>query len=91
MAAILWAGYFLQRLIEDQGFVPLARPLEMFVMNWLGILFLVFFCLLVVDLVTVFGLVFRKHAPVLRGVGLTGGNRAGRCSSVSGIASTRGG
>lgn len=72
-AAILWASFLLRWFLESGGAETLAQPLELFLMNWLGILFLIFCCLLVVDVVTVFGFLFRRHAPMLRGVGLLAG------------------
>ncbi|HUV64131.1 MAG TPA: metallophosphoesterase [Sedimentisphaerales bacterium] len=72
-AAILWASFLLRRFMDNEGMATLARPLELFGMNWLGTLFLVFCCLLVVDVITVFGLVLRRHGPALRGVALVAG------------------
>lgn len=72
-AAILWSSFLLRRFFDNQGLETLAQLLELFGMNWLGILFLIFCCLLVVDVVTVFGFVFRRHAPMLRGVGVLAG------------------
>lgn len=42
-------------------------------MDWLGILFLMFTCLLVVDLFTLFGFGFRHYVPALRGAALAAG------------------
>ncbi|MCX6834856.1 MAG: metallophosphoesterase [candidate division Zixibacteria bacterium] len=69
-AAILWASIFLQRFLDRRDIESLGQPLEMFVMNWLGILFLIFCALFIVDIVTAFGFAFRRHVPLLRGVGL---------------------
>jgi predicted MPP superfamily phosphohydrolase len=41
--------------------------------NWLGVLFLLFICLLVVDIITGFGFLFSKRAPSLRGWALLAG------------------
>ena len=45
----------------------LATTLELFGMNWLGLLFLTFVCLFAIDLVTGFGLLLPRIAPSLRG------------------------
>ena len=73
LAALLWASIFLQRFLDRRGPESLAQPVEMFVMNWLGILFLTFCAFLLVDIVTVFGFAFQRHVPMLRGVGLLAG------------------
>jgi len=70
VAVLLWATVFLRRYLDNGGMEALAAPLEWFVMNWLGTLFLISVGLLAVDLVTLFGLVFRRQVPMLRTVGL---------------------
>ena len=73
IAAFLWASLFLGRFLDSRGLETPATLLERFYMNWLGILFLIFCCLLAIDIVTAFGFVFRSHVPVLRTVGLAAG------------------
>lgn len=70
IGAALWAVGLSRRYLDDIGLEALQSPVELFVMNWLGTLFLVFICLLVADLVTLFGLLFRNQVPVIRGVAL---------------------
>jgi predicted MPP superfamily phosphohydrolase len=84
-AAILWAGYWLEQFLDSRGLESLAQPAEMFVMNWLGILFLIFVALLVVDLVTFFGLVLRRHVAKLRGLGLLVGIVLAATALVQGL------
>ena len=84
-ATILWASGFLRRFLDNQGMEILAGPLELFGMNWLGTLFLVFCCLLVVDVITVFGFVFRRHARALRGVALVAGIVLAAVAFVQGL------
>ncbi|PWB73698.1 metallophosphoesterase, partial [candidate division GN15 bacterium] len=72
-AAVCWGTLFLGRFVDSRGWETPATVLERFYMNWLGILFLIFCCLLAVDIVTLFGLVFRHYAPVLRTIGLVAG------------------
>ena len=64
-AAALCLTYVLPRTLERAG--GLARALEPVGMTWLGVLFLAFACLLVTDVATGFGLLFRRFAPRLRG------------------------
>lgn len=64
--ALLWATGIVRRYLDDIGLEALERPLELFAMNWLGLLFLVFFVFLVADLGTVFGLVWRSHLQTIR-------------------------
>ena len=73
IAAILWSGYFLRRFFDLRGWDSFAGPVDFFVMNWLGILFLVFLCLLIIDLITAFGFAFRHQVARLRSLGLMAG------------------
>ena len=71
IAAFLWSSFFAPRLIRMPQ--TIARTLEMLGENWLGILFLLFLCLLVVDLITGFGFLLSKQAPSWRGIALLAG------------------
>lgn len=73
IATLLWASFFLRRLLDNQGVQTLAQPLELFVMNWLGTLFLLFVCFLIVDIVTALGFLFRRRVPMLRTIGFLAG------------------
>jgi predicted MPP superfamily phosphohydrolase len=73
VAAVLWASLFLGRFLDSRGLETPATLLERFYMNWLGILFLIFCCVLAIDVVTAFGFVIRSHVPMLRAVGLVAG------------------
>jgi predicted MPP superfamily phosphohydrolase len=84
-AAVLWAGNFLQRFLDNRGLESLTQPLELFVMNWLGILFLIFICLLIIDIITVFGFVLRRYVPMLRSVGLLAGIVLATLALVQGL------
>lgn len=66
-AAALCLTYVLPRTLERAGAGGLARALEPVGMTWLGVLFLAFACLLVTDIATLFGILFRRLAPSLRG------------------------
>ncbi len=63
---VLWASAFLRRFLDRQDIDWLATPVEWFTMNWLGALFLISCCLLAVDIITIFGLIFRRWARVMR-------------------------
>ncbi len=64
IGVILWTTILLRQF---------ANLPEIFVMNWLGILFLIFVSFLVVDIITAFGFLFRRQAPSLRALGLLAG------------------
>lgn len=66
-AAFLLVSYPLSRLLFSWHLSALARPLEYLGTTWMGTLFLLFASLLVVDVVTLGGLVLRGSAPALRG------------------------
>jgi len=66
-AAVLWASYPLARILEARGLRSIAVPLEFVAANWMGVLFLVFSGLLVVDVVTLGGWFMPGVAPALRG------------------------
>ena len=53
------------------GTGTIARWAEFWGMNWMAALFLAFAALLIVDLLTLFGLILRQPAPRLRGWALT--------------------
>lgn len=69
----LWTLFFLGRVYGHNGQGRAAALLEMFGLNWLGILFIWFVPLLVVDVLTGFGLLFKRFAPKLRGWALAAG------------------
>jgi len=69
----LWSMYFLPGMLEDTGLISIAHPLQLFSMNWLGVIFLIFVCLLLVDLITIFGLVMRKYRVASIKLGLSAG------------------
>ena len=64
---ILWTIFYLGRVIGHHGSGPLAAVLEFLGMTWLASLFLIFISLLVVDLITIFGLLLPRLSPSLRG------------------------
>ena len=70
---VLWATFFLGRVYGHHGTGPFAQPLELLGMNWMATLFLLFVCLLAMDLVTGFGFLVPRRAVWLRGAALVAG------------------
>lgn len=66
VAALLGWAYLLGRIADVTGYPRLAAALEIVGANWIGVLFLIFVCLLVADLVTGFGRLLPGPAPRLR-------------------------
>ncbi|MBW2576378.1 MAG: hypothetical protein JRC88_13090, partial [Deltaproteobacteria bacterium] len=56
---ILWILFYLGRVYGHHGGETLATVLEFIGMNWMAGLFLIFICLLAMDLITGFGM--KKH------------------------------
>jgi predicted MPP superfamily phosphohydrolase len=70
---VLWVVFFLGRVIGHGGASTPAAILEYLGMNWMAVVFLLSVTLLIVDIVTVFGLILRRIAPFLRGCALLSG------------------
>ena len=64
---VLWAGVAAGRYYGRRETGPAAVVLETIGLNWLAVLFLLFVCLLALDLVTGFGFFMPRISPVLRG------------------------
>ena len=64
---LLWAVFYLGRVYGHNGNGALAAGIEFAGMTWMGTVMLVFICVLAVDIVTLFGLLFRQKAPAIRG------------------------
>lgn len=65
-AVLLWLSYPLGRIAAHFGPRALAYPVEFLGAVWIGVLFLALCALLVVDAVTLFGLLLRPWVPWLR-------------------------
>ena len=70
---LLWAGFYSGRVYGHHGTGPFAKALELLGMNWMAVLFLVFVCLLAMDIATGFGFLMPRLAPSLRGTALVAG------------------
>jgi predicted MPP superfamily phosphohydrolase len=66
-AVVLWLSYFVARMLDARGLQSVAWPLEYLAANWVGLLFLLFFTLLVTDVLTLGGWLFHNQAPGIRG------------------------
>jgi uncharacterized protein len=66
IALLLWSSYVVGRLIAHRGLRSIAAPMEWVGSYWLGIIFLIFCSLLVVDIISGFGYLLPKLAPLLR-------------------------
>jgi len=69
----LWVLFIFGRLVGHNGKGVWAWLLELSGMNWMAILFLLFVFLLAADLVTLFGILFPRIVPLLRGWALLAG------------------
>ncbi len=85
LGGMLWVGFFLPRLFENFGADSAAGFAELLSMIWLGTLFLVFVCLLTVDLITIFGFSLRKYVPTLRVFGFIAGLALSAFALVQGL------
>jgi uncharacterized protein len=85
VVALLFASFILPRMIDGPGLALVARPLEIVGSTWLLVAFLALCCLLAVDLVTLFGFVFRRQAPTLRGWALAAAALLSAAAFVQGM------
>jgi hypothetical protein len=67
IAAALWAGYPLARILDSWKLKALARPLEIVAATWIGMLFLLFATLLAADVFTLGGWLLPRLPPTIRG------------------------
>ena len=66
----LWMLLFLGRVLGHSGTGTMSSILEFLGMTWLAVLFLTFLSLLLVDTLTLFGLILHRLSPSLRGAAL---------------------
>lgn len=70
LGLLAWSSYFVANALES---VAWTAWLQIAASDWLGILFLLFLALLCADLLTAFGFLFRRTAPIIRGWALMAG------------------
>jgi len=63
----LWSSYVVARVLDAKGLQAVSWQIEFIAANWLGLLFLMFWALLAVEVLTLGGWLFREQAPTLRG------------------------
>lgn len=66
IAAFLWLSYVTARVLDAKGCQRFVWPLEILAANWTGVAFLLFWCLLVADLVTLGGSMFASTTVTIR-------------------------
>ena len=66
-AVVLWLSYLIGRTLDSHGHRTLARIMEPATTAWIGLLFIWFSLLLMVDVVTLGGYLLPEIAPILRG------------------------
>lgn len=69
-ALFLWGSFIFSRVVGRVGLAWLANVMEFIGVTWVGLVFLIFVCLLAVDVVTGFGFLLPRIAPSLRGYAL---------------------
>jgi hypothetical protein len=73
LAVFLWSVFPLSHSLGDSSVGAIARVLALVGASWVGVVFLLFITMLAADVISAFGLLFRRAAPVLRGWALLGG------------------
>jgi hypothetical protein len=71
--ALLWALFFIGRVYGHSGTGALAFVTEFFGMIWMGVLLLLFISLLAADIITLFGFLLPRIAPLIRTWALVAG------------------
>jgi predicted MPP superfamily phosphohydrolase len=66
----LWSSYVVARILDEKDLHSVSWPIEYFAANWIGLLFLMFWALLAVDVFTLGGWLFHDQAPTIRGWGV---------------------
>lgn len=81
----LWGLFTLGRFLGHSNTGPAFGILELLGMNWMAVLFLLTVCLLTVDLITGFGFLLSRLAPMLRGLALLAGGVLAVIALVQGL------
>ncbi len=71
--ALLWGLFFIGRVYGHSGTGALATVTEFFGMIWMGMLLLLFISLLAADIITLFGFLLPRIAPLIRTWALVAG------------------
>jgi predicted MPP superfamily phosphohydrolase len=65
-AVALWSSYVVARILDEKGLQAVSWPIEYLAANWIGLLFLLFWAFLVVDILTLGGWLFQAQVPTIR-------------------------
>ena len=82
---VLWAVFALGRLVGHDGTGNIAAAFELLGMNWMAVVFLFSVSLLAVDLITGFGYLMPRAAPMLRDIALAAGGVLSAIALVQGL------
>ena len=82
---VLFVFFVVGRIVGHGKAGTAASVLELLSIIWLASLFLVCVCLLATELMTGFGFLFAKHAPVLRGWALVAGAGLSAIAVIQGL------
>jgi predicted MPP superfamily phosphohydrolase len=73
IALVAWAFFVVARTIGHGAAGTIVSLFELLAMTWMGALFLTAVCLAATEIVTAFGFLFSRYAPMLRGWALVAG------------------
>jgi predicted MPP superfamily phosphohydrolase len=82
---VLWTIFAIGRFLGHDGTGKLAAALELSGMNWMAVVFLLTVSLLFVDIITGFGFLLSRAAPLLRGFALTVGGVLSVAALIQGL------
>ena len=82
---VLWLLFLSGRIFSHGGTGALGWWLEVAGMHWMTVLFLLFVCLLAVELITGFGFLMSRFVPSLRGVALIAGGVLSIIALIQGL------
>ena len=85
--ALLWAIFFIGRVYGHRGTGALATVSEFLGMIWMGALLLLFISLLAADMITLFGFLLARQAPLIRTWALVAGVVLSSIALVQGLRS----
>lgn len=69
----LWAVFTGGRVYGHNHIGLIPKALEFIGMNWMAMVFLIFVCILTIDIITLFGFIMPRLSPKLRGMALIAG------------------
>ncbi|MDD5771855.1 MAG: metallophosphoesterase [bacterium] len=82
---LCWSLFFSGRILGDGKTGIFGKIIELAGMDWMASLFLIFICLLFVDIITLYGYLFSKYTPSLRTLALLTGITLSAIAIVQGV------